>query len=145
MDNEIKVNLTIALPGSVMLSKEECLKTTQKVIEKKTATGKVYKKYKRVQVEDLDKMNKHTQQVSNSDGSNVEVLTFYTRKSRPASQVINITKESYIYMTSVDECPSWCKKKTWKQLNSKQRLEAHLKRITESLGGTSYTYTVFDI
>ena len=29
MNNEIKVSLTIALKGSTMFSKEECLKTTQ--------------------------------------------------------------------------------------------------------------------
>ena len=29
MNNEIKVSLNITLPGRVMLSKDECLKTTQ--------------------------------------------------------------------------------------------------------------------
>lgn len=49
---DIKLNLSIELPGSTMLSKEECLKTTRKVIEKKTKAGKIYKKTIEVKVED---------------------------------------------------------------------------------------------
>lgn len=34
--------------------------------------------------------------------------------------------------------------KDWKRLTKKQRLEAHLKRIVEELGGVSFTYAVLD-
>lgn len=142
MNNEIKVSLTITLPGRVMFSKEECLKTTQKVIERKTKTGKVYKKTIEVQVEDWDKMDKNTVKVR-TGYNKTESLTFYTRKSIPATQSINLYKDTYKYMTS-KECPEWSKPKEWGQMNSKKRLEAHLQRIAEYLGGTSYTYQVFE-
>lgn len=143
---EIKVNLSVILPGSVLFSKEECLKTTQKVIEKKTKTGKVYKKTVKVQVEDWDKMDKHVLHVVDGYVDNKpvkEVLEIHTRKSKPATQSLNICKESYEYMTSKD-CPSWSKPKVWNAMNKKERLESHLQRITEGLGGVSYTYQVFE-
>ena len=143
---EIKVNLSIVLPGSVMFSKEECLKTTQKVIEKTNKkTGKVYKKTVNVKVEDLDKMNKHSLKVTEyvNDKPVSEVITFYTRKTKPATQSLNICKEAYSSMIS-GECPYWSKPKVWNNLNDKQRLEAHLQRIAEGLGGTSFTYKVFE-
>lgn len=143
MNNEIKVNLNITLQGRVLLSKDECLKTTQKVIEKKTKAGKVYKKTIKVQVEDWDKMDKHTLKVTNQKGVDAETITFYTRKTKPATQSINICNEAYDYMTS-KECPEWCKVGLWNQMGKKARLEAHLKRIAEHLGGTVLSYEVFD-
>ena len=44
MNNEIKVSLNIILPGRIMLSKAECLKTTQKEITRKRKNGQSYKK-----------------------------------------------------------------------------------------------------
>ena len=38
--DEIKVSLTIKLPGAVMWSKEECLKTVQEVIKLKNGKKK---------------------------------------------------------------------------------------------------------
>lgn len=143
MDKEIKVSLTIALPGSVMLSKEECLKTTQKEIEKKTKAGKIYKKIINIQVEDWDKMNSHTMRVTESKKSNPKTITFHTRKSKQATQSINICKEAYDYMTS-EVCPSWSNNKKWKLIKSEQRLKAHLSRIAESLGGYMLSYKVFE-
>lgn len=142
--NEIKVSLTIVLSGSMMFSKEECLKTTQKVIEKKTKTGRTYKKTIEVQVEDWDKTDKHTMKVTGPDTSDSEIITFHTRKSKPASQSVNICKEAYEYMTSKDGCPPNVKPFIWVKLKPMQRLEAHLKLVCEQLGGSSYTYKVFD-
>lgn len=143
MDKEIKASLTVALPGSVMLSKEECLKTTQKVIERKTKTGKVYKKTIDIQVEDWDKMDSHTMKVTGPKGSDPESITFHTRKTKPATQSVNICREAYDYMTS-KECPSWNKIGVWNQMKPKQRLESHLQRIAEHLGGKIVSYEVFE-
>lgn len=142
--SDVKVNLSIVLPGRTMLSKEECLKTTQKVIEKKTKTGKVYKKTIEVQVEDWDKMDKHTMRVTGHNGSKPETIIFHTRKTRPASQSLNISKEAYKDMTNKHICPPFSKPKDWSRMSKKAMLEAHLQRITEHLGGISYTYQVFD-
>lgn len=145
--NEIKVNLNVVLPGRTMLSKEECLKTIQKTVERTNKkTGKTYKKTVTSYVDDFDKMDRHILHVVDGYVDNKpvkEVLEVHTRKSRPAAQSLNLCKEAYEYMTSKD-CPSWSKPKVWNVMNKKERLEAHLQRITEGLGGVSYTYQVFE-
>lgn len=142
--NEIKLNLSIKLPGSTMLSKEECLKTTRKVIKKKTKAGKIYKKTIEVKVEDWDKMEKHSMRVANINGTNPEIITFHTRKCKPATQSLNMSKEAYEQMINEDSCPSWSKPGKWAAMSEKERLEAHLQRTVEYLGGISYTYQVFE-
>lgn len=142
--NEIKLSLSIELQGSTMFSKEECLKTTHKVIEKKTKAGKIYKKTIKVKVEDWDKMEEYSMRVTNRDGINPEIITFHTRKCKPATQSLNMNKEAYEYMIDKDSCPSWSKPSKWAAMSKKERLEAHLQRTVEHLGGTSYTYQVFD-
>ena len=142
--NEIKLSLSIELPGSTMFSKEECLKTTRKVIEKKTKAGKIYKKTIEAKVEDWDKVEKHSMRVANMNGTNPEIITFHTRKCKPATQSLNMSKEAYEYMIDKDSCPSWSKPGKWAAMSKKERLEAHLQRTVEYLGGTSYTYQVFE-
>lgn len=142
--SEIKVSLTIALQGSVMFSKEECLKTTQKVIEKKTKSGKVYKRKVFIKVDNFDMMDKNTLRVFDEESKKHEFVTFYTRKTKPVTQSININKEAYKYMTSKNEIPEWSRAGKWLQLTPKQRLEAHLHKIAESLGGKVLSYNVFE-
>lgn len=143
--NETKVNLTITLPGSVMFSKEECLKTTQKVIEKKNKrTGKTYKKVIEVKVDDPDKVNHHSMKVVDKEGLNPEIITFSTRKCKPATQVLNISTEAYKAMIDKNSCPSWIKPFQWAGMSKKSRLEAHMQRLMENFGGTSYNYQVFE-
>lgn len=142
--SEIKLSLSIELQGSTMFSKEECLKTTHKVIEKKTKAGKIYKKTIKVKVEDWDKMEKHSMRVTDNNGTNPEIITFHTRKCKPATQTINMSKEAYEYMISKDSCPPCFKPREWSTMNKKERLEVYLKRTVEHLGGTSYTYQVFE-
>lgn len=142
---EVKVSLSVIVPGSVMLSKEECLKTTQKVIERKSKSGKVFKKTINTKVEDYDKMDKHSIRVMEIvDKKPVyETITVYTRKAKPATQTINLSKDAYEYMVS-NECPYWMKPKVWVSMNKKMRLENHFQRLCESLNGLSYTYEVFE-
>lgn len=140
---DIKVSLSVELPGSTMFSKEECLKTTHKVIDKKTKAGKVYKKTIKVEVEDWDKTSEHSMKVTNRNGENPEVITFRVRKCKPATQSLNMSREAYDYMTS-RECPAWEKLSKWGQMTATQRLESHIRRIVEHLGGVSYTYQVFE-
>ena len=140
---EIKLNLSVVLPGSIMFSKEECLKTTQKVIEKTSKkTGKTYKKTVDVLVDNLDMMDKSTIRVIDKNNT-IETITVYTRKSKPATQSLNICKDAYRYMVST-ECPPWSKPKVWNTMKPKERLESHLQRITKELGGTSFTYQIFE-
>ena len=138
--SEIKLSLSIELQGSTMFSKEECLKTTQKVITTKNSRKRTVIKV----VEDWDKMNKHTIRVTDKDGTNPEIITFHTRKCKPATQSLNMSKEAYEYMIDKDSCPSWSKPSKWAAMSEKKRLEAHLQRTVEHLGGTLYTYQVLE-
>ena len=70
--------------------------------------------------------------------------TFNRRvECKPAGQSLNLSMDAYDYMTG-KEAPYFVKAKDWEKLTKKQRLEAHLKRICEELGGVSFTYAVLD-
>lgn len=138
--SEIKLSLSIELRGRITLSKEECLKTTQKTITTKNGRKRTVTKV----VEDWDKMERHTMRVADTDGTNPEIITFHTRKCKPATQSLNLSKEAYEYMIDKGSCPSWSKPGKWAAMSEKERLEAHLQRTVEHLGGVSYTYQVFE-
>lgn len=123
--NEIKVSLSITLQGGVMYSQEQA-----KALEKeKVGTG--YDTFN-VRVESL------------RDGKkDAETITVKTRKCKPAGQSLNLSMDAYDYMTG-KEAPYFVKARDWERLTKKQRLEAHLKRIVEELGGVSFTYAVLD-
>lgn len=79
-----------------------------------------------------------------SDGKkDVQTITVKTRKNKPASQSLNLSMDAYDYMTG-KEAPYFVKARDWEGLTKKQRLEAHLKRIVEELGGVSFIYAVLD-
>lgn len=73
-----------------------------------------------------------------------EPLEYYTRRCCEAQQVIRMTDEAYEYMTS-SVCPEWFTPSMhkWKRMSELQRLEEHLDRICESLGGIRYTYDIY--
>lgn len=125
MNNETKVSLSVTLQGSVMLSQEQA-----KALEKeKVGTG--YDTFN-VRVESL------------KDGKkDAETITVKTRKCKSACQSLNLSMDAYDYMTG-KEAPYFMKARDWEKLTKKQRLEAHLKRIVEELGGVSFTHTVLD-
>lgn len=123
--NEIKVSLSITLQGGVMYSQEQA-----KALEKEKA-GTGYNTFN-MKIESL------------KDGKkDAETITVKTRKCKPAGQSLNLSMDAYDYMTG-KEAPYFVKARDWKKLTKKQRLEAHLKRIVEELGGVSFTYAVLD-
>jgi hypothetical protein len=126
MNNEIKVSLSITLQGSVMLSQEQA-----KALEKeKEGTG-------------YDTFNMRVEGKKSDGKKDVQTITVKTRKNKPASQSLNLSMDAYNYMVS-NEAPYFVKPRDWERLTKKQRLEAHLKRIVEELGGVSFTYAVLD-
>lgn len=126
MNNEIKVSLSVTLQGSVMLSQEQA-----KALEKeKVGTG-------------YDTFNMRVEGKKSDGKEDVQTITVKTRKSKPASQSLNLSMDAYNYMVS-NEAPYFVKPRDWERLTKKQRLEAHLKRIVEELGGVSFTYAVLD-
>lgn len=124
--NEIKVSLSITLQGGVMYSQEQA-----KALEKeKAGTG-------------YDTFNMRVEGKKSDGKKDVQTITVKTRKSKPASQSLNLSMDAYNYMVS-NEAPYFVKPRDWERLTKKQRLEAHLKRIVEGLGGVSFTYAVLD-
>ncbi|AXQ62737.1 hypothetical protein PhiCrAssBcn20_64 [Bacteroides phage PhiCrAssBcn20] len=123
--NDVKVSLSIILQGGVMYSQEQA-----KALEKeKVGTG-------------YDTFNMRVEGLK--DGKkDAETITVKTRKYKPAGQSLNLSMDAYDYMTG-KEAPYFVKAKDWERLTKKQRLEAHLKRIVEELGGVSFTYVVLD-
>lgn len=125
--SEIKVRLSMEVPGATMLSTQDCVKMSKKeaydhtivVVEQKVRKGKKLVAEKKT-------------------------LHINTRKSKPARQVISISKEAYSYMTDAKEIPSAKLLKTWNNMTTVQRLEYHLNLIAEDLGATSFSYEVLD-
>ena len=124
--NEIKVSLSIVLQGSTMYSQEQA-----KALEKeKEGTG-------------YDTFSMRVEGKKSDGKKDVQTITVKTRKCKPAGQSLNLSMDAYNYMVS-SEAPYFVKPRDWERLTKKQRLEAHLKRIVEELGGVSFTYAVLD-
>lgn len=123
--NEIKVSVSIVLPGSILFTQEEA-----ETLEKEQSSKG---------------FEKHTQVVENPNNrKDKQTIHYQTRKCRTACQSIKIYKESYLYMTGKSSCPEWEKINKWSGMSKKERLESHLQRLTEHLGGISFTYKVFE-
>ena len=125
MNNEIKVSLSVTLSGSVIYSQEQA----KALEEEKVGTG--YDAFS-MRVEGREKGKK-----------DAETITVKTRKCKPAGQSLNLSMDAYDYMTG-KEAPYFVKPRDWERLTKKQRLEAHLRRIVEGLGGVSFTYAILD-
>lgn len=119
MNNEIKVNLNISLKGRVMLSEQ--------VAQNKP-----------------ENYDSFSMKIADAKGKNRQRITVRTRKMVPAKQAINLNVDAYEAMISKEEVPYWAKAGTWVAMTDKQRLESHLQRITEALGGVAYTYAVLE-
>lgn len=122
---EIKISLSIILQGRVMYSQEQA----KALEEEKVGTG-------------YDTFNMRVEGLK--DGKkDAKTITVETRKCKPANQSLNLSVDAYNYMIG-KEAPYFVKARDWERLTKKQRLEAHLKRICEGLGGVSFTYAVLD-
>lgn len=123
MNYSPKISLTIELEGSTLVRKSEPEIIKYSVTKRDLEPNKKWK---------------------SKDGLKVVrkgAFKYYTLIAKPASHHINICAEAYRYMTS-NECPYWAKPKVWAMMSETQRLEAHLQRICEHVGGKSFTYEV---
>lgn len=174
---DIKVSLTIVVPEATMLSTQECVKQLKKpVISKRTGKqvrdrkGNLVWKYE--EVPDLDKLDRHDIKISTINSQEVEVISFYTRKSKPARQVLNISREAYKSFISNEMPPNYHAPKSfvpymptrsrndrklgkwvdgmpiniqaWKQLSTEERLKWHLENIAQNFNGRVESYSVFN-
>lgn len=128
---DIKVSLTVAVPGAVPVSKQLCFKNNTP-IEGMT-----------------EKFHAYVTEKNPQNGKPVSRrITLDICRRQPAMQVINISSESYNYMTDPSTCPEWFRvlgknpSKEWKALSDIQRLELHLGRFAADLNGVIESYSV---
>lgn len=150
---DIKISLTIELPGSTMVSRTDALKTVK--IKKRNRNGKpILDKngepiYVEQQVEDYDKNDYHEFRTTDKDGK-VNIISFFTRRCKPAYQVINISSEAYDHFISKDKPFNFKSpdnrhpERVWRQMTPVQRLEWNLQQYAEAMGGTLFDYKIFD-
>lgn len=126
--SEVKVSLSIKLPGRVMMSQELADSLEKQGLHGYTKHSMIVEEHKR-------------------NGKKVKVdkqtIHFSTRNTVPAVQNINLSREAYNYMTG-KECPSFTKPKDWSRMSKTKRLEAHLNEIAESRGGVVVHYHIFE-
>lgn len=159
---DVKVSLTVVLPGSTMFSEQECSKQLKEVIKDKK--GKVIRdkagNIKTRMVPDREKHDCHSIMVWDKAKKEKERLTFYTRKCIPALQVLHISKAAYDgfigdvvpseFHAPRDFQPTMSPKlmavvvQAWRSLTVNQRLEWHFERIASTLGGTVGSYFVLE-
>lgn len=142
---EVKVRLSMSVPGAQMLTQGECDKNPKESYN----TEKVEVKYRTKK----GKLQKET-------------IEFHTRKNRLAKQLICISKEAYEYMTDPNLPPTdklakkifvtrnvgniKGKKTTvettiWAHhFNSVRRLEWHLAKIAESMGAVKFQFEILE-
>ena len=148
--NDIKISLTILVPGAKMLSEQECSKKLKKqlLITKGKNAGKPAKDkngnpiYIKELVPDTTKCDRHHLKVKDKEGS--ETITFFTRKSEMVKQVINMPTETYKYFVSNEVPAGFFPIKNWRALSKKQKLEWHTNNIAEGLQGVVESYVVFE-
>lgn len=116
MNNEIKMNLNIKLPGRVMMSEQLCSEN--------------------------NKYDSYSFYITDKKGKK-EFYNIRTRSTIPVTQSINITRIAYDYFIGKDN-PSFIPHRQWIKMSKNERLKAHLDNLCESMGGMSYTYKVFE-
>jgi hypothetical protein len=158
--DEIKISLTVLVPGAKLLSEQECSKYSTKpiIVKKGRYKGKQARDkdgkflYRTEIVPDPEKCDKH---VLRFDDGNI---TFYTRKQESIRRVINMYEEAYDYFISNEMPPGYHAPKgfkpkggggpinaqAWKKLSIEERLNWHLNAIAISMGGTLADYKIFD-
>lgn len=145
----IKLSLSIILPGGVMYSQEESLKKLSKPVKNKK--GKIVKKQgkpvtREVLVPDYAKndVTEITLHTPNEENQETK-LTVFTRKFKPARQVINMTEEAYEAMLS-KEAPYNYRDEfgPWRKLSKNQKIKWHCIQIATSVGGEFDSFQVLD-
>lgn len=129
--SDIKVRLTLYVPGAKMVSKEASLENAKDNCD-----------INQITVEYNDKKGKLKR----------ETITFLTRKQETISQAINISKEAFDYMTDTPTSAKFNKqvkqgnklKRIWDMMTISERLKKHFNLIAEDLKASGYTFEVLD-
>lgn len=122
MNNNIKLNVSIVLPG-----RTAHITGTQKVVT-------------------LFRKNDLIPNYKGKDGNKIikkKVARIPIIEYAECKKNIKFTQDAYDYMTS-DATPEWYNQKDWKRLSKKARLEQHLIRTMQHENGTSFTYSILE-
>ena len=127
---EPKVSLTLALPGSNMVSQQEAENKPEELTEENKMFFRGYK--------------------SKKDKS-PDVITFRTRKSIPARQVLKMSQEAYEAMLEEPTSPKYNKViakvkgkliRVWDTMSEDARIKKHCAIIAHDLGATDFTFNI---
>lgn len=145
--SETKLRVSITLPGRVLLPKQLCFKTSIETVKGKQIKREV----------PIEGMCEHTHvsvpHVDPKTGKKyVGHYDIYVPKCKPASKVINMSREAYDYFTS-SAAPAWFRvsgknrnqtQDAWKKLPEEERIRVHLTRTAESFGGELADFQILD-
>lgn len=127
----IKLSLSILLPGGTMYSKQECFKNP--TVKDENAKNNL----------DLRKFNSF--QIKLRDAKKVETHRIFVRKSKPAKQVLNLSEEAYNYFIGQEKPEKYRSELgPWNKLTKNQKITWHCNNIAENLGGTVESWEILD-
>lgn len=127
---EPKLSLTIILPGSTMVSQQVAENKPEELTEEHKILFKSYKSKK-------------------SKGP--EVITFKTRKSIPAKQVLKMSQEAYEAMLEESTSPKYNKIiakvkgkliRVWDTMSEDARIKKHCELIAHDMGAIGFNYNI---
>ena len=129
---EPKLSLILVLPGSIMVSQQMAENKPEELTEEHKMLFKSYK--------------------SKKDKS-PEVITFRTRKSIPARQVLQMSKEAYKAMLEEPTSPKYSKIvakvkgkpiRVWDTMSEDARIKKHCELIAHDMGAIDFSYNILD-
>lgn len=114
---EVKVSATFFIPGRKTYSEKQC-EENPKLLQDEHIT--IY------------------------DGKKKKNITYHykIKTQEPALQRINLSQESYTYLTTTK--PSFIPNKEWNNLSKKKRLEKQLVVISENFNGVLKEFEIFE-
>lgn len=130
---EPKLSLTLVLPGSIMVSQQVAENKPEELTEEHKIF--LFKNHK-------SKKNK-----------NPEVITFRTRKSIPAKQVLKMSQEAYEAMLEESTSPKYNKViaevkgkiiRVWDTMSEDARIKKHCELIAHDMGAIDFSYNILD-
>ena len=127
---EPKLSLILVLPGSIMISQQVAENKPEELTEENKMLFKSYK--------------------SKKDKS-PEVITFRTRKSIPARQVLKMSQETYEAMLEESTSPKYNKIvakvkgkliRVWDTMSEDARIKKHCELIAHDMGAIDFSYNI---
>lgn len=129
---EPKLSLILVLPGSIMISQQVAENKPEELTEEHKVLFKSYKSKK-------DKSPK--------------IITFRTRKSIPAKQVLKMSQEAYKAMLEESTSPKYDKViakvkgkliRVWDTMSEDARIKKHCELIAHDMGAIDFSYNILD-